>query len=120
MKLFAEVHLHLPFCRAQKAFRAARKELYVRSTGGQCPLAMVHISALERLGKQVLIDGRTQAYEPKNLRAVISQIKAAYSGGKTCSGATDVAVVDWSGEVLQPAEHSARERVLGVLKMAGA
>jgi hypothetical protein len=105
----------------RKLFSVARKELCVSFDRRAMPTGeMVHISALERLGKQVLIDGRTQAYEPKNLRAVISQIKAAYSGGRTCSGATDVAVVDWSGEVLQPAEHSARERVLGVLKMAGA
>jgi len=77
---------------------------------------MVHISALERLGKQVDIDGQTQAYEPKNLRAVIPHIQATYSGSKTCSGTIDIAVVDWSGEVLEPAEQAARERVLDALK----
>jgi hypothetical protein len=57
--------------------------------------------------EQVPVEGRAEAYEPKNLRAVIPQIRATYSGRKTCNGSADKAVVDWSGEVLEPAEQAA-------------
>jgi hypothetical protein len=99
----------------------ARRELCVSFDRRAMPTGeMVHISALERLGKQVPVDGSTQAYEPKNLRAVIPQIRATYSGRKTCNGSADIAVVDWSGEVLEPAEQAARDKVLGALKMVAA
>jgi hypothetical protein len=99
----------------------ARKELCVSFDRRAMPTGeMVHISALERLGKQVPVDGRARAYEPKNLRAVIPHIQATYSGRKTCRGATEIAVVDWSGEVLEPAEQAARDKVLDTLKLVGA
>jgi hypothetical protein len=79
---------------------------------------MVHISALERLGKPVPVEGKARPYEPQNLLAVLRHIQATYSGCKTLRGSTDIPVVDWSGEVLEPGEQVAGERVLDVLQCA--
>ena len=79
---------------------------------------MVHISALERLGKPVPISGKERPYEPQNLLAVLRHIQATYLGCKTLPGTVDIPVVDWSGEVLEPGEQVARERVLDVLQFA--
>ncbi len=81
---------------------------------------MVHISALERLGRQVQVDGKKGTYEPKNLLAVLPYVRDTYSGRKTPPGPIEVAVVDWSGEVLEPQEQVARTRVLDVLATSGA
>ena len=40
---------------------------------------MVHISALERLGKPVPTSGKERPYEPQNLLAVLRHIQATYS-----------------------------------------
>jgi hypothetical protein len=80
---------------------------------------MVHISALERLGKQVAVDDKKQVYQPQNLVEVIKHIQDTYSdtysGSNTPSETIDIPVVDWSGEVLEPTDPDARERVRGVL-----
>ena len=80
---------------------------------------MVHISALERLGKQVAVDGKKQVYQPKNLVGVIKRIQDTYSdtysGSNTPSETIDIPVVDWSGEVLEPTDPDARKRVRDLL-----
>jgi hypothetical protein len=79
---------------------------------------MVHISALERLGKPVPTSGKERPYEPQNLLAVLRHIQATYSACKTLPGTVDIPVVDWSGEVLKPGEQAAGGRVLDVLQCA--
>jgi hypothetical protein len=79
---------------------------------------MVHISALERLGNRVAVDGKPQIYKPKNLLAVIPYIRATYTGRTKSDEAIDVPVVDWSGNVLEPEHHHARKKVLDVLPRA--
>ena len=77
---------------------------------------MVHISALERLGKIVNIEGRSIRYAPNNLLRVVKPIRETYAN---CQRATalepDIRVVDWSGRELLPevnADQSVVHRVL--------
>ena len=94
----------------------ARNELCVSFDRHAMPTGeMVHFSALERLGKQVQVDGKTRTYEPENLLTVLPHVRDTYSGRKTPPGTIEVAVVDWSGEVLEPREQVARTKVLDVL-----
>jgi hypothetical protein len=79
---------------------------------------MVHISALERLGNKVPVEGKDQSYEPKNLLAVLKRVSNTYSGANLSSETIQIPVVDWSGKVLEPGEHGARKRVLDVLECA--
>jgi hypothetical protein len=80
---------------------------------------MVHISALERLGKQVAVDGKKQSYQPKNLLGVIKRVQDTYSdtypGSNMSSETIDIPVVDWSGEVLEPTDPGARNKVRDML-----
>jgi type VI secretion system (T6SS) phospholipase Tle1-like effector len=79
---------------------------------------MVHISALERLGKVVRVEGSARLYEPQNLLAVLRHIQATYSGYERSPGTTDIPVVDWSGEVLEPSEQVAQDKVRETLQCA--
>jgi T6SS, Phospholipase effector Tle1-like, catalytic domain len=97
----------------------ARNQLCVSFDRRAMPTGeMVHLSALERLGKPVPVNGKVRLYEPQNLLAVLRHIHATYSSFEKSPGAIDISVVDWSGEVLGPGEQIARERVLGVLQNA--
>ena len=77
----------------------------------------MHISALERFGQRVSVDGMMRAYKPKNLEAVIPRIWATYSDEKTPAGIIDLPVVDWSGQILDPGEPVARDKVLSMLNL---
>ena len=78
----------------------------------------VHISALERLGKVVRVEGKARIYEPQNLLAVLRHIRATYSCEERSPGAIDIPVVDWSGEILEPREQVAQNKVREVLQCA--
>jgi hypothetical protein len=66
---------------------------------------MVHVSALERLGQEIPLEGRMVTYAPPSLLAVLDNIAATY-GADPPGRAPEcpVQVVDWSGKVLDPAK----------------
>ena len=57
----------------------------------------VHVSALERLGRQVLMGRKVKTYSPPNLLRILPAIEATYTG--TNRGA-DVRIVDWDGTTI--------------------
>jgi hypothetical protein len=63
---------------------------------------MVHISAIERLGRTVPLGSQEILYAPKNLLAARQAISATYSG----SGDRVLPVVDWDGTILNPQRPS--------------
>ena len=80
---------------------------------------MVHLSALERLGQRVSVNGRNKQYRPANLVSVLDYIKSSYglSGAPPGSG---LRIVDWSGEVLDPQNSDARSTVAAAVSAAEA
>ncbi len=66
---------------------------------------MVHISVIERLGRQVQIGKSITTYSPNNLLATLASLKA--SPVKTVLNSPEVHVVDWSGKVLDPDQTAA-------------
>jgi hypothetical protein len=71
---------------------------------------MVHISALERLGTQIKINGRSALYAPANLIAVLPVIEATYGPGNPLG--RDILVVDWNGIELDPQVGAAAVRAV--------
>lgn len=76
----------------------------------------VHISTIERLGRQVSIDNRLGIYVPRNLLAVLSRIEQTYGGD--AKPTTEVHVIKWSGNVFDPNDASDRTEVLTALSAA--
>lgn len=80
---------------------------------------MIHISALERLGKRVAIDSRIAVYSPQNLVSVIPHIQATYSiEHRGLDNHTQIRVVDWSSRILHPTETEDRLKVQRILAEA--
>jgi hypothetical protein len=80
---------------------------------------MVHVSALERLGREVRVESRTVVYAPLSLLAVLDSITTTY--GADPAGVRvecPVSVVDWSGEPLDPSKTEDREAALRWLDAA--
>jgi hypothetical protein len=71
---------------------------------------MVHISALERLGMKVLIDGREGQYRPRNLMQVLDAVEATYTPDAPSKG-PDIHVVGWAGRELAPALSENRAHI---------
>ena len=114
-------------------------------TAGRVPYAdaigeMVHISALERFGKEIKIDknalmnfvdsvnvfGSKPQYQPKSLTAVMPYIAATYLryhrlSAEWCAVVRpifswrELLVVDWDGVAFDPADQDHAKRVLGLL-----
>jgi len=63
---------------------------------------MVHISALERLGKKISIQGKTRQYAPKSLCVVLDRIAQTYD---TRQQLALIYVVGWNGEIFNPADE---------------
>ena len=61
---------------------------------------MVHISALERLGTEIQINGRLALYAPENLVAVLPVIAATY--GPSNPFGRNILVVGWDGIEIVP------------------
>src|SRR5207247_1265496 len=67
------------------------------------PIAeMMHVSALERLGKTVSIGGFKRQYHPKNLMAVLQAIKDTYTPVNRRRLGPDILIVNWEGTPLDP------------------
>jgi hypothetical protein len=114
-------------------------------TAGRVPYAdaigeMVHISALERFGKEIKIDknavmnfvdsvnvfGSKPKYQPKSLTAVMPYIAATYLRHHRLSAEwcavvrpifswRELLVVDWDGVAFDPADQDHAKKVLGLL-----
>ena len=72
---------------------------------------MIHISALERVGEQVQIDGRRESYAPANLMQVLQVVEETYRRTKEPPAGPDIRVVDWSGKEYDPALPHDQESV---------
>jgi len=79
----------------------------------------VHISALQRLGQEVVTDKSRGRYRPSNLLAALPIIRATYGDGAVPapSGAT-IHVVDWSSEEFSPDKEADRQEVLALVTAA--
>jgi hypothetical protein len=77
---------------------------------------MVHIGAIERLGKRVMRDRNLSIYRPNNLLSVLHHILDTYKEqpGPPCFG-PNILVVDWSGKILRPSEPDERARVVSAI-----
>jgi hypothetical protein len=64
---------------------------------------MVHVSALERLGKKISIQGKTRQYAPKSLCVVLDRITQVYN---TRRQSEHIYVVGWNGEVFNPNDQN--------------
>ena len=82
---------------------------------------MVHISALERLGKTVNVEGRSAPYAPANLLQAIKDIKATYRRDRDAPPPRrEIRVVNWSGRELEPLQAYDQTVVGQLLSEAGA
>jgi hypothetical protein len=66
---------------------------------------MVHISAIERLGQKVKINGRIKTYAPRNLLAVFQNIRSGLIGASD----PPIDVVDWDGNVIASGGERAKQ-----------
>ncbi|WP_207537252.1 T6SS phospholipase effector Tle1-like catalytic domain-containing protein [Sabulicella rubraurantiaca] len=80
---------------------------------------MIHVSALERLGREVAIEGRTAIYAPPSLLAVLEAIGTTYGANSDSNRAEHpIPIVDWSGEQFDPAAPAGRKAALRCLDAA--
>jgi hypothetical protein len=78
------------------------------------PIAeMVHMSVLERLGKDVRVGWRRKNYRPWNLLSVLSDIVQTYCQPPDARKiAHDILIVDWVGRPLDPGCHHDKQVAL--------
>jgi hypothetical protein len=76
---------------------------------------MVHVSALERLGRIVPEDDRLPLYAPPNLIAVLPSIRATYQDPDR---APALKIVGWDGVPIEPTDREGREAMLDLLALA--
>ncbi len=77
---------------------------------------MVHISALQRLGATVNVEGRSARYAPNNLLRVLEPIRETYAQNRRATALRpDIRVVEWSGRELHPEVHADKSLVHQVL-----
>lgn len=82
---------------------------------------MVHISALQRLGRPVLMGGDAIQYAPPNLLDVLPLIRATYHGSEAgLPEEAQIKVVDWNGETFDAGNADHRTAVLALLDTAAA
>jgi hypothetical protein len=67
---------------------------------------MVHISALERLGKVITVETKKSVYKPKNLITVLPNIRSALAGDETPA---PIRPVDWNGNPIEAGTPRAAE-----------
>jgi hypothetical protein len=67
---------------------------------------MIHVSAIERLGQTVPVDSREAVYRPRNLLAVLPNIRAGLTG---VGDIPKIAVVDWDGNPIAAGSQRAIE-----------
>lgn len=80
---------------------------------------MVHLSALERLGNAVKVEGKEAVYRPPNLLGVLPVIAATYGAAKgRTADHHDILVVDWDGTPLDAQRDDDRAKVLDSLSAA--
>lgn len=86
------------------------------------PLAeMIHVSALERLGCEVVVDDDSELYAPVNLMTALPVVVATYSGGPgRPKPENDIRIVDWSGHDLDPHDPADCARAMEILSAARA
>ena len=84
------------------------------------PLAeMVHVSAIERLGCEVVADDDGDIYAPSNLLAVLDAILATYGAAPgLAKPRNDIRVVGWDGHDLDPFNPVDRELGCALLSAA--
>ncbi len=75
----------------------------------------VHISVLERLGKEVRMGSSLRPYCPPNLLHILPRIEATYTRPGEPGG---VLVVDWDGKQIAETNPIGASRVLGLIKEA--
>lgn len=73
----------------------------------------VHISVLERLGREVKRGWLARQYRPRNVLAVLDKIERTYAAETAAVLPDPLRVVNWSGEVLQP--PAANEQISSLL-----
>lgn len=80
---------------------------------------MVHVSALQRYGKKVVVTGAifNQIYRPPGLRAALALMKATYFGrfSKSRTALRTVYVVDWDGEPIEATRRGAL-KIIKIIK----
>ena len=86
------------------------------------PLAeMVHVSAIERLGCEVVVDDDGDIYAPANLLAVLDAILATYGAAPgLAKPRNDIRIVGWDANDLDPFNPVDRELACAVLTAAQA
>ena len=129
---YVEAQQHNPRKRFYRVFRFAWRAMANHDPGSRWwrheatvsrdrhgePIAeMVHVSALERLGKRVPTDMFTHVYRPRNLLSVLPAIRRAYRLPGSDAG-PEVLVVDWTGEVISADDQAGRQRVIDLLTIA--
>jgi hypothetical protein len=79
---------------------------------------MVHISVIERLGKEVRGMLRRRQYAPKNILAIFDKIKKTYTIPKTLAPSSEIRIVGWSGNILDPNVPADQDMASQVVKAA--
>ena len=78
----------------------------------------VHVSAIERLGAEAIVDEDGEKYLPRNLIAVFPHICATYDLPGTRKPPLDIFIVDWDGRRLDPLIAGEQQRALNLLSAA--
>jgi uncharacterized protein (DUF2235 family) len=78
---------------------------------------MIHMSVLERLGGNVMVNAQSKIYAPVNVLSVLSILKNTYADGAI---GPHVKLVDWSAEILNPDDDAARKKAQGKIAAAQA
>lgn len=80
---------------------------------------MVHVSALERLGRRVSCHGQTSAYTPPALVATLRMIEDTYCGKDSAlQFQPSIRVADWTGEPFSPEIDGHCRRVSALVRDA--
>jgi hypothetical protein len=76
---------------------------------------MIHISAIERLGQSVLVDGTQKTYHPRNLVDLLPALEPTYGEPRRTG---QIRIVDWDGSILSENTLRDCETAMGALRRA--
>ena len=95
-----------------RAFRLATIPAHLSPIG-----EVLHVSVLQRLGRDVILNGSKVLYAPANVLALVEIVEASYRArGGPAEPQPSMKIVDWDGGVLDPADEGSAETVLALLR----
>jgi hypothetical protein len=92
-------------CRSARFFRALGEVNVGYDRHQIAEGEMMHISVLQRFGKNIMVDGKTEAYTPRNVADALQRMAQYYN---RMADKVEIKAVGWDGNVIRPGTPEAQ------------